>query len=258
MSFIDDLSLAIEQGDTATSSNAKQSVIAFLDASQLQKLEATAPGWSDSIDHDKAETFTHVVLAMASLKFHREFEESSPNERNAIRWALLFHDIAKRSREVQDSTHAFRSAVVMARSLPLIGVELPTGYSQHIHGWAELTLGAVTQPAGRDVPIQDNQRIPEILAGLDLMLENHTCAKTAIKLVLLHHSINHLQDWPQASALTESQVSQLFDSRLLQLIRVMMLADSDGWELFNTPNCTRYREETRTVFRRLQSLVASN
>lgn len=257
MTFIGNLSREIELCNTVTVSKAQESIIAFFDTEQLQKLQATTPDWSELIAHDQGKTLTHVMLAMASLSFHTEFEESSPEEQNIIRWALLFHDIAKRSEFERDLTHAFRSAVVLARSLPSIGLEVPASYFQNFHGWAELTLGATLQPPDSDRVVQDNQRLPEILAGLEVMLENHTAARMVIKLVLLHHSINILQDWPQASALTDTQVLQLFDAQLLQLIRIMVLADNDGWELFNAHNCTRYREETRSVFRHLQTLVTS-
>jgi hypothetical protein len=258
MSFIDDLSRAIELRNTASLSKAQQSITTFFDPEQLRKLESITGEWSELIDHDQGKTLTHVMLTMASLRFHPEFEESIPEEQNIIRWSLLFHDIAKRSEGERDHTHAFRSAVVLARSLSLIGVDLPKSYFQHLHSWAELTLNATIQQTGSNQLIQDNQRIPEILSGLDLMLGTQAAAKTAIKLVLLHHSINHLNDWPQASALTDIQVSQLVDARLLPLIRIMILADSDGWELFNAHNCVRYREETRSVFRHLQTIVTTN
>ena len=258
MAFIGDLSTAIDLRDTETLGKAEGSITSFFDLEQQQKLEAIAPGWSALIAHDQSKTLTHVMLAMASLRFYPEFEKSSPEEQNIVRWALLFHDIAKRSEAERDLTHAFRSAVALCRSLSLIGVDLPASYFQNLHSWAELTLNATTRQTGSNQLIQNNQRIPEILAGLDMMLEGHAAARTAIKLVLLHHSINHLHDWPQASALTDDQVRHLFDDRLLQLIRIMMLADNDGWELFNANNCTRYREETRTVFRHLHTLISSH
>lgn len=185
MTFIGDLSEAIGLRNTATLGKAHRSITAFFDTKQLQKLEAIAPGWSDLIAHDQSKTLTHVMLAMASLPFHPEFEESSPEEQNIIRWALLFHDITKRSEFERDLTHAFRSAVFLARSLPLIGLQVPTSYFRHFHAWADLTLGATMQQPGSDQLIQDNRRIPEILAGLEIMLETHTAATMAIKLVLL-------------------------------------------------------------------------
>ena len=256
--FVDDLSRAIELRNTATLDKAQRSITAFFNAKQLQKLDSVAPGWADLVAHDRSKTLTHVMLAMASLAFHPEFEASSPEEQNILRWALLFHDIAKRSETERDLTHAFRSAVVMARSVPLICVDVPTTYFQNFHAWAKLTLGATKLQPGSDQLIQDNQCIPEIMSGLERMLATHPAAVMAIKLVLLHHSINILREWPQASALTDTQVQQFFDFRLLQLIRVMMLADNDGWELFNNRNCLRYRTETRTVFTHLQTLITAH
>jgi hypothetical protein len=63
-------------------------------------------------------------------------------------------------------------------------------------------------------------------------------------------------DWPQPNPLSDTEILQYFDSELLHLMRIMLLADSDGWELFHASTCHAYRLETRGVFDRLRQAIA--
>ena len=157
----------------------------FFTPEQLANLEAVAPGWSDLIEHDQHATLLHVMLAMASLPFLHEYRDASPEEQSMVDWALLFHDIAKRSKHERDHTHAFRSAVVAARSIPLTGFVVPESYHRDIDEWSHLTLAATCCQSDSDTRVQDNHQLPGILSGVDLMLGQNTASAMIVKLILL-------------------------------------------------------------------------
>ena len=169
--------------------------------------------------------------------------------------AELYHDIAKRSKHAKDHGHAFRSAVAAARSLPLIGVDLPESYHSGIDGWSELTLAAIGDGT-TDGNHVDNRTLPHILEQLDAMLAQDSASSRIVKIILFHHSITTVTDWPQPNPLSDTEILQYFDSELLHLMRIMLLADSDGWELFHASTCHAYRLETRGVFDRLRQAIA--
>lgn len=249
--FIRELSEKIDSGEVDSGLKAERVIDSFFTREQIGKLEKVAPGWSKLIDYDARKTLHHVVTAMASLPFYPEYRKASESRQTILTWAVLNHDIGKRAKFERDRGHAFRSAVVTARNLPLTGVELPADYQTMIDRWSSLTLEAAQHRTKDGVQV-DNKRLPRILHQLDKMLGEKSSSNRIIKIILLHHSINILKDWPQSDPLTEAEVLRLVDRELLQILRIMMLADNDGWELFHAQHCPAYRSETRAVFDHLE------
>lgn len=249
--FIRDMTRRIQLHEIDTTGKAERLIDDFFTAEQLNRLDEVALGWSELNDYDGRKTLYHVITALASLPFYPEYNNASTLQQTMISWAVLYHDIAKRSAFEKDCSHSFRSAVIAAQSLQLTGVALPETYYTDLESWSELTLKAVK---GSKV---DNQSLPVIMDQLDSMLGQHSASNRIVKIILLHHSIDILKDWPQSDPLSETEVMQMFDVELLQLMRIMLLADSDGWELFHADTCQHYRVETRAVFDRLQKLIAA-
>ncbi|HJN51811.1 MAG: hypothetical protein QGI68_18805 [Pseudomonadales bacterium] len=253
--FIRDLTASIQTREIDTEGKAERAIKEFFTQQQLNNLAQVAPAWNDLLEYEGARTLCHVVTALASLPYYPEYNEASQVQQTIIAWALLYHDIAKRSKHAKDHGHAFRSAVAAARSLPLIGVDLPESYHSGIDGWSELTLAAIGDGT-TDGNHVDNRTLPHILEQLDAMLAQDSASSRIVKIILFHHSITTVTDWPQPNPLSDTEILQYFDSELLHLMRIMLLADSDGWELFHASTCHAYRLETRGVFDRLRQAIA--
>ncbi len=252
--FIDDLIVRIQSNEIDTAGKADRAIEVFFTDDELHRLEDVIPGWLELVDYEGRKTLSHVVTALASLPDYEEYNRASETQQNIVTWALLYHDIAKRSKHERDFGHAFRSAVTTARNLPSTGVDLPESYHSGIDSWSELTLAAIEIGSTDRIQV-DNDSLPRIVAQLDTMLAKNSASNRIIKIVLFHHSINTLRDWPQLNPLTETEVLQYFDRELLDLMRIMQLADNDGWELFHAENCRAYRTETRGVFQHLEQLI---
>jgi hypothetical protein len=119
-----------------------------------------------------------------------------------------------------------------------------------------LTYAATKLSKDSGEPIQDNDRLPEILAGIERMLGIDTPAALTVKTVLLHMSINVVRGWPQAAPLAEAEISSYITSRLAPLLKCMMLADNEGWSLFDPEARAQQRDETLKTFREVEQLIS--
>jgi hypothetical protein len=108
----------------------------------------------------------------------------------------------------------------------------------------------VRQERAKTNYIPDNRYLPPIVDGIDRLFGVDTPAGLILRAILLHTAVTVLAQWPQAAPLTEAEEARYLDAALLPLLKMMMLADSDGWELF-TGNREPFRAETLAVFDRL-------
>jgi hypothetical protein len=197
------------------------------------------------------------MVVFTGLLLSPEFQQASPTQQEIIKWTVLFHDITKEVRQgYRDLTHGFRSAAVAGATLPRLGFPVTPEYNRLIEVWGVLVNEAV-RPGERSDYIQDNERLPEIIEGLERLFGPKTPATLIVKTVLFHMSINALQAWPQAAPLTQAEVRQYVGAELLPLLKLMMLADNDGWVLFEQPTQAQYRRETLKVFDELAQLIES-
>jgi hypothetical protein len=181
----------------------------------------------------------------------------SAEEKQMAKWIVLFHDIDKTVRKgARDLIHGFRSAVIAAKQLPRLGFPVTAEYARLIDSWSELTYAATKLSKDSGEPIQDNDRLPEILAGIERMLGIDTPAALTVKTVLLHMSINVVRGWPQAAPLAEAEISSYITSRLAPLLKCMMLADNEGWSLFDPEARAQQRDETLKTFREVEQLIS--
>ncbi|MBN2304572.1 MAG: hypothetical protein JXQ72_08855 [Anaerolineae bacterium] len=233
-------------------------VRAFFTPERLERTESVIPGWRQmAASGGRQETLIHVMSVLVALAQCPEYRQAAPESQALLKWIVLFHDVAKIIRPGQrDPTHAFRSAVVTGGALPALGFPLVDGAGDgpgRLNRWADLTAAAVIQRG--DELIQDNRRLPGILAGIAQVFGQDTPAALIITTVLLHMSINNLTDWPQAAPLSDTEIPQVIRAPVVPLLEIMMLADSDAWHLFEPDVRVRYRAETRAVFRRVRALV---
>ena len=68
-------------------------------------------------------------------------------------------------------------------------------------------------------------------------------------------SLNVVNQYPQAAPLSETEVKSYIDPVLLPLLRVMMLADNEGWVLFYSEVRELQRNETLAAFQKASCLA---
>lgn len=228
----------------------------FFSPAMTARVDSVVHGWRAMIEADGGITLAHVLTALCALPYHETYRLASPSHKTVMTWAVLFHDISKKSvSEHSDHTHGFRSTIRFVQCLPALRVPFAHDQLDALINWVKLVEQAVIQPAGQTGQVQDNQKLSKILEGLtELVPDNHSAALVA-KIILLHHSITTLDEWPQANPLDDNEIKKYINPELLDLLEIMSLVDNDGWELFRPENRERYRDMTRSVFERLRSVV---
>src|SRR5262249_2525110 len=181
----------------------------FFTPARMDQVEALPPGWRAMCSQVGEATLTHVSAVLTALLLSPEYRRATADQQAFMEWIVLFHDVTKRVEPGRrDHTHSFRSAASAARALPAPGFAATADYPGLIEDWVALTESAVTRPDGRMADIQDNSKLPEIIAGIDRMFGRDSPAALVVQAVLLHMSITVVEDWPQAAPLTESEVDR--------------------------------------------------
>lgn len=218
----------------------------FFTSDKMTAVEAIAPGWQKMASEGNSITLDHVMTVFTGLYLLPEFQQANLLQQVICEWAVLFHDITKWVQPGQrDLTHGFRSAAVTAEALPRIGFPQTAVYAKQIAAWAELTKTAVIPSTP---PIQDNQKLPHILHGLDHLFGANTPATLITQTVLFHMSLNVVKAYPQAAPLSVAEIKQYMGNGLRPLLKIMMLADNEGWVLFDTAVRQQQRQETLEAF----------
>lgn len=256
MAFAASLARDYQSGELSSWQALTQRVNAFFTPAMLDQAESVAPGWRQMASYAKGLTQVHVMCAFIGLLTCPEFKRASRTQQELAKWVVLFHDIAKHVEPGKsDHTHAFRSATNAAAALPIIGFAVPADHASHFDEWSSLVRAANTQLGERHAAflIQDNAQLPRIIEGIGQLFGQASPAALIIKTVLLHHSLTMLEQYPVAAPLTRYETEYYLDPDLLDQLKLMSLADSDGWELFLPPTRERYRQLTLAVFDKLQS-----
>jgi len=228
----------------------------FFTLEQMDGIEDLVPGWGKMSSFSEGITLTHVMCVFLGLFMLREFQALTPEQKQLAKWTVLFHDVQKETEKgKRDPKHGFRSAITAANNLPKLGFTPTPEYDSLIHAWSMLTYSSVTILENISEPIQDNNKLPEILAGIDKLFGKNAPAALIVKGVLLHMSVNVVDKWPQAAPLSEEEIIQCVDTDLLPLLRVMMLADNEGWVMFYPETRMKQYEETIRAFEKVEELV---
>ena len=228
----------------------------FFTSEKMDETEAIAPGWHKMASFADGVTLTHVVCVFLGLFMLPEFQALNPDEQQLAKWTVLFHDVQKEvMKGKRDPKHGFRSAITVATNLPKAGFAVSPEYNNLLHSWKALTYSAIITPENFSEPIQDNTKLPSILSGIDQLFGEDTPAALIVKTVLLHLSINVVDDWPQAAPLSNNEIKNYINGNILPLLRVMMLADNEGWVMFNPNNRKKQRDETLRTFEEVKMLI---
>lgn len=227
----------------------------FFTPELMDEMETLVPGWKKMASYSDGITLTHVICVFMGLCLLPEYQDLPHDQQQLAKWIVLFHDLEKEHLQGQrDLTHGFRGATNAAHGLKVLGFHSSQRYAELITPWTELTNHAVIQGSSGEL-IQDNQKLPAILQGIDALFEPNTPAALIVRGVLLHMSIDVVQAFPQAAPLTDAEIRIHVSPALLPLLKVMLLADNEGWVLFESGIRKVQRNETLAVFQRVAELI---
>jgi hypothetical protein len=233
----------------------EKEVKSFFTPERMDETESMVPGWKKMASYSEGITLTHVICVFLGLFMLPEFQALTPNQRQLAKWIVLFHDIGKiHVRGKRDYIHGFKSAILTAGTLRDIGFQTTEKFDDVVNSWSDFAKSAITKNSSEE-PIQDNSKLPTILAGIDEIYGNNTPAALIVKGVLLHMSINVVKNWPQPAPLSEDEILRTVDNELAPLLKVMMLADNEGWVMFHPESRARQREETLEAFANIEILM---
>jgi hypothetical protein len=233
-----------------------KNVKAFFTPKTMDNMEAILSGWKKMASYSDGITLTHVTCVFLGMSMLPEFQNLSQEQQQIAKWIVLFHDIDKiHIRGKKDSMHAFHSAVVAAQNLPNLGFPITGTYRKLIDSWSELTYNACIDIGGGVAPKPDNQKLPEILAGINRLYGENSPAALIIKTTLLHISLNIDINYPTPSPFTMMEAELYIDPILFPLLRVMMLSDNEGWSMFDPKVRARQRNDTLRAFAHVQSII---
>lgn len=256
--FIHELVDQYHAGKIASWDDLARQVSIFFTPERMEEMEAVVPGWCKMASYAEGLTLTHVICVFLGLYQMPEYKSLTFFQQDLMKWVILLHDLEKEVRKgKRDHLHAFRSAVTAARLLPVLGFVKTNEHSILIDEWSDLTLSAHMSLGEPLNNVQDNSKLPQILAGIEQMFGHNTPSALVIKTILFHLSVE-MKEWPPATPLTRNEMLQFIDLDLLPLLKVMHLGDTDGWSLFEPFDNERLRKDTVEVFNRLEQLLISS
>jgi hypothetical protein len=172
----------------------------FFTPQRMDEMEVLVPHWCKMASYANRRTLVHVMCVFMGMFRMAEFTRLSSGQQQIMKWVILFHDVEKEIPDGRrDHAHAFRSAVGAARALPAFGFPVTQEYESVINGWDQFTRSALTRHEKSGEIIQDNQKLPNVLDGIDQMFGRNAPAALIIKTVLFHLSVD-MNLWPPLSA----------------------------------------------------------
>ena len=232
-------------------------VNAFFTTGMMEQTCSIIPHWEKMASYSNGITLVHTICVFMGIFVMPEFHQMTKEQQQAMKWAVLFHDIEKEPQShKRDALHPLKSAISAGNTLPGIGFPVTNEYHQEIETWSEQTAQAFFTLNDDADPKPDNSKLPEILAGIDSFFGENTPANLITKTVLLHNSINVDPNYPTPSPLTEDEIKGYITPGLFPLLKVMMLGDNEGWSLFQPEIRARQRRDTLEVYNRLGHLLS--
>jgi hypothetical protein len=236
----------------------QQNVEGFFTPDRMSYMESMLPGWQKMSSYSGGITLTHVICVFTGMLMLPEFQSLTSEQKQFARWIVLFHDLDKvHIKGQKDTMHAFRSGIRAANLLPALGFQITANYEEQIVSWSEYTQQAYIVREGASAPTPDNQKLPQILQGIDALFGKNSAGAFITKTVLLHISLAVDPFYPTPAPLTEAEIKQHIDPALLPLLRVMMLSDNEGWSLFEPETRARQRRDTLQAFERVEKILCS-
>lgn len=234
----------------------EEKVNACFTQERMQHTESLVPGWRKMASYLEGVTLVHGMCVFLGLYMMPEFLSMTKEQQQMMKWVILFHDIEKEpQKEKRDHGHAFRSATAAAGALPKLGFPVTSEYDLLIDDWIDFTRSSMTKPENFPDYVQDNLKLPQILAGIERMFGHNTPAALIIKTILFHLSID-MQPWPPITPLSDEEVREYLDNDLVPLLRAMNLGDSEGWNMFSSDR-ESLRNATLAAFKKVEGLISN-
>jgi len=254
--FIIELVNAYRSGRLNSWDKLDEKVKAFFTPERMEQTEALVLGWKKMASYSDGITLTHVMCVFLGVSMMPEFQELTPEGQQIAKWIVLFHDLDKfHIHGKKDTMHAFNSGALTAKLLPKFGFPITGKYHELIDSWSKLTAYAFIAHGDDSAPKPDNQKLPEILAGIDELFGKDTPAALITKVALLHISLNIDPFYPTPAPLTEDEVKRFITPNLFPLLKVMMLGDNEGWTLFYPEDRQRQSECAVIAFQGFEKII---
>ena len=220
-------------------------------------METVAPSWQKMASYSGGITLVHVMCVFLGVFMMSEYRALTPEQQQMEKWIVLLHDLDKfHISGKKDSMHAFRSSVLAANILPELGFPVTEKYHELIRLWSEHTLRAFLDRTSGPKP--DNQKLPEILTGIEQLFGKNAPATLITKIILLHISLKVDPFYPTPAPLTEKEIKHFITPDLLPLLKVMMMGDNEGWALFEPEVRKRQYKDTVAAFQEVEKIIANN
>ena len=255
--FIVKLTKDYNGGNITSWDDLDERVKSFFTPEQMNEVECIAPGWKKMASYSDGITLTHVTCVSLGMFMLPEFQRLTHEQQQIAKWIILFHDIDKfHTKGIKDTMHAFRSGIVAAKDLSELGFPITDKYYELIDSWSGLTYNAFIEKGEDVAPKPDNQKLPEILTGINQLFGENNPAALIVKTVLLHISLNVDINYPTPSPLTAGEIQSYIDPILLPFLRVMMLSDNEGWSMFEPEVRLQQRNDTLESFVHVESVIS--
>ncbi|MCI0555347.1 MAG: hypothetical protein L0287_30745 [Anaerolineae bacterium] len=236
----------------------EEKVNAFFTLEQMEQMESVAPGWQKMASYSGGITLVHVMCVFLGVYMMPEYQALTPEGLQMAKWIVLFHDVDKfHMSGKKDTLHAFRSGVLTANTLPVLGFTTTENYHELIRSWSKHTLHAFVASDGNAAPKPDNQKLPEILAGINQLFGEDAPATLITKAILLHISLSVDPFYSTPAPLTKEEIKRFITPSLLPLLKVMMMGDNEGWSLFEPEVRKRQYKDALAAFEEVERIIAS-
>lgn len=256
--FISGLIKDYEAGSIQSWDEMEDRVKAYFTPPKMEQMETVVPGWQKMASYSDGITLVHVMCAFLTMFMLPEFKSLSPEQKQLAKWIILFHDVDKfHIQGNKDTMHAFRSAALAARTLPEFGFPTTSQYHERIDPWSEYAAQAFIPGPDEIAPRPDNQKLPEILAGIEQLYGEDTPATLIIKTILFHLSFREDDEYPTPAPLTEDEIQRYVTSSLIPFSRIMMLSDNLAWTLFEPQPRAKRHQATLAYFQNVEKLISA-
>lgn len=236
----------------------EEKVIPFFTPERMDQTAGIVPHWREMASYADGLTLVHVMCVFMGLFMLPEYLSMSAYQQKLMKWIILFHDVEKEVRAgKRDYPHAFRSAAGAAQTLAQLGFPITSEYDQIITEWSEFTRSAVTVLENSSDFVQDNRKLPQILDGIRRMFGHNSPGALILKTILFHLAVD-MNFWPPPAPLMDDEMKRYFDTELIPLLKVMHLADGNGWLIFDPENRERGQMDTLKVFERVERLITES
>ena len=233
-----------------------QAVLDFFTPSRMNQVERVAPGWKQMASYKSQQTLIHVTAVLTALHLLPEYQQASPQQQAVMQWMVLYHDVAKVALpNKHDYLHGFRSAALAGRGVARAGFPLTQTYPELIDDWIRLTHDAVMFREDLGEWVQDNRQLPEIVSGINHLFGPQTPASHIVKGALLHLSVATDPAYPTVAPLSDDELRRYIDPLFLPLIKMMLLVDADGWDLYDPATQQLHRRQTLAAYQRIAALL---